>query len=67
MRPFVPSELEIHLITQHGVDPELIAQSRTLHPSISVEEVAKNSHNLLHKFTLRHQLNHTHETPIVQE
>ena len=57
MRPFVPTELESHLITQHDVTPELIAQTReTLGPR--ADGVSETSHALLH--TMR-ECDHTHK------
>lgn len=47
MKPVVLSDLEGHLISQHGVDPQLVSRLEEDHPD-KRQEVAATSHALMH-------------------
>lgn len=60
MKPIVLSELEGHLIAQHGVKPELVSQLEERHPD-KREQVAHSSHALMHMMGLPESaIPHTH-------
>lgn len=60
MKPVALSDLEAHLITAHGVDPERISASAERTSDKDTREVAADlSHQLMHALTP--DLTHSHE------
>jgi hypothetical protein len=56
---FSPSELEMHLLVDHGVDSRLMADVHSSPHSVNSDEVAEISHRLMHAAGAA---NHNHTT-----
>jgi hypothetical protein len=55
VKPFLPTDLEVHLITEHRVNPELIAEMHEMHGDRS-SVISEISHEFMHSIgTANHE------------